>query len=174
MFHLRKADKADAALDSGLLQALRYEVLGGTYLMGDQVVQAHAHGDTVHSVATKNLESHYLEGKNFILASGGFFSKGLTSTPSRIFEPIFNIDIDYPQDRNSWYNPDFMAMQPYMQFGVKVDADLHPMSGGVPYTNLYAAGGILGYSSPGLGYAGGMAIASAFKVVDQILKDTKA
>ena len=152
----------------------RYEVLGGTYLMGDQVVKAHAYGDTVHSVATKNLESHYLEGQNFILASGGFFSKGLASTPSRIFEPIFGLDIDYPEDRNSWYNPDFSGRQPYMEFGVKVDADLHPFSGGVPFTNLYAAGGILGYSSPGLGYAGGMAINSAFKVVDQILKDTRA
>ena len=152
----------------------RYEVLGGTYLMGDQVIKAHVHDNTVHSVATKNLESHYLEGRSFILSSGGFFSKGLTSTPSRIFEPVFGLDIEYPEDRNAWYNPDFMGRQPYMEFGVKVDQDLHAISGGVPYTNLYAAGGILGYSSPGLGYAGGMAINSAFKVVDQILKDTRA
>lgn len=151
----------------------RYEVLGGTYLMGDEVVQAHAHGSVVHSVATKNLESHYLEGDNFILATGGFFSKGLASTPSRIFEPIFGLDIDYPEDRNSWYNPEFMGRQPYMEFGVKTDEALHPFKDGVPYTNLYAAGGILGYASPGLGYAGGMAVNSAFKVVDQILKDTK-
>ena len=66
-----------------------------------------------------------------------------------------------------------MGRQPYMEFGVKVNGDLHPMVNGVPYTNLYAAGGILGYSSPGLGYAGGMAINSAFKVVDQILKDSQ-
>ena len=150
----------------------RYEVLGGTYLWGDQVVKAHAHGNTVHSVATKNLESHYLEAWNFILATGGFFSKGLTSTPTRIYEPVFGLDIDYPQDRKDWYDPDFMGLQPYMQFGVKTDANLHAIAGGVPFTNLYAAGGILGYSSPGLGYAGGMAINSAFKVVDQILKDT--
>ena len=62
----------------------RYQVLGGTFLMGDTVLEAHVHDGVVHSVVTKNLEHNYLEADIFILASGGYFSKGLVATPSAL------------------------------------------------------------------------------------------
>ena len=154
-----------------MLLKRRYEVLGGTYLMGDRVTGAHVFEDAVHSVVTKHLDRHYLEASHFILATGGFFSKGLISNPFKIFEPIFELDVDYNPDRNTWYNPQFGESQPYLQFGVKTDASLRTFRNGAPLRNLYAAGSILGQTHPELGSGAGLAIRSALQVADQILHE---
>ena len=153
-----------------MLLKRRYEVLGGTYLMGDRVTGAHVYEDSVHSVVTKQLDRHYLEAEHFILATGGFFSKGLISNPFKIYEPVFELDVEYHPDRNTWYNPSFQGQQPYRAFGVKTDAALRTCKGGVPLKNLYAIGSILGETHPELGTGAGMAIRSALQVADQILK----
>lgn len=153
-----------------MLLRRRYEVLGGTYLMGDRVTGAHVYEDKVHSVVTKQLDRHYLEAEHFILATGGLFSKGLISNPFKIYEPIFELDIDYNPDRNTWYNPDFKEHQPYLKFGLKTDASLRTFRQGTPLANLYAIGSILGETHPELGSGAGMAIRSALQVSQQILK----
>ena len=152
-----------------MLLKRRYEVLGGTYLMGDEALNAHVHEGVVHSIVTKNLDSHYLEADHFILASGGFFSKGLRSNPFQITEPVFGLDVEYNPDRNAWYDKAFSADQPYMQYGVKTDEALHGLSDGKPYKNLYAIGSILGGTRPELGSGAGLAINSAFAAIDEIL-----
>ena len=154
-----------------MLLKRRYEVLGGTYLMGDEALTAHVHDGVVHSIVTKNLDRHYLEADHFILASGGFFSKGLRSNPFSISEPVFGLDVVFDEDRNAWYQKDFSADQPYMQYGVKTDETLHGIAGGVPLKNLYAIGSILGGTHPELGSGAGLAIRSAFAAVDEILKE---
>ena len=155
-----------------MLLKRRYEVLGGTYLMGDQALKAHLHDGVVHSIVTKNLDSHYLEAAHFILASGGIFSKGLISNPFEIYEPVFGVDVDFAEDRNSWYHPDFTEDQPYMHFGVRTDAGLHALLKGEPVKNLYCIGSILGDTHPELGCAAGLAINSAFCAVDEILRSS--
>ena len=157
-----------------MLLKRRYEVLGGTYLMGDEAIRAHIHDGVVHSIVTRNLDSHYLEADHFILASGGFFSKGLKSNPFEIQEPVFGIDVTSNPDRNDWYHPDFMADQPYMQYGVRTDASLHALLHGEPLKNLYAIGSILGGTHPELGSAAGLAVRSAFAAIDQILSSHPA
>ena len=147
----------------------RYQTLGGTYLMGDEAVRAHIHDALVHSIATHNLDNHYLEASHFILATGGLFSKGLRSNPFQIREPILNLDIDYPENRNLWYNPSFAGEQPYMGYGVKTDARLHAMRDGTVLKNVFAIGSILGATHPELGTGAGLAIRSAFAAVDQII-----
>jgi len=150
----------------------RYELLGGTFLMGDQAIRAHEHDGVVHSIATHNLDAHYLEARNFILATGGLYSKGLVSNPFKITEPILDLDIDQPQDRNEWYNPTFAGDQPYMGYGVKTDEHLHAVKDGVAMQNVYAIGSILGNTRPNLGSGAGLAIRSAFAAVDEILRST--
>lgn len=150
----------------------RYELLGGTFLMGDQAIRAHEHDGVVHSIATHNLDAHYLEARNFILATGGLYSKGLVSNPFKITEPILDLDIDQPQDRNEWYNPTFAGEQPYMGYGVKTDEHLHAVKDGVAMQNVYAIGSILGNTRPNLGSGAGLAIRSAFAAVDEILRST--
>ncbi len=157
-----------------MLLKRRYELLGGTYLMGDEATTAHVHDSVVHSIVTKNLDSHFLEADHFILASGGFFSKGLKSNPFRIYEPVFGLDVEQAPDRNDWYHPEFMSDQPYLSYGVKTDAGLHPLQAGVPMKNLYAVGSILGGTRPEMGSAAGLAIRSALAAVDQILNQPNA
>ncbi len=151
----------------------RYEVLGGTYLMGDEVTGAHIHEGAVHSVETKNLGTHYLEAKTFILAAGGFFSKGLQSTPTAITEPVFGADVSFPEDRNQWYAPSFAASQPYMNFGVMADEKLRVYKGGVPMKNLWAIGSILGQGRGDFGIGAGLAIRSALAAANVILSEAK-
>ena len=148
----------------------RFEVLGGTYLSGDEVLQAHLHDGAVHSIVTRNLGSHYLEADHFILASGGFFSKGLRSNPFQVSEPVFGLDVRQAGDRSAWYDPDFKADQPYLQFGVETDEALHPLLGGRPVRNLYAIGSVLGGTRPELGTGAGLALRSAFAAADGILE----
>lgn len=149
----------------------RFELLGGTYLAGDEAVQASLEDGRVRSIATRNLDRHALEASHFILASGGFFSKGLRSNPFRVYEPVFGLDVDYADDRNTWYDPAFAGDQPYRQFGLKTDAALHPLLGGTPVKNLYAVGSVLGGTRPEFGSGAGLAIRSAFAAVDAILKE---
>ena len=153
-----------------MLLKRRYEVLGGTFLGGDEAVSAHIHGGRVHSVVTRNLDSHYIEAQWFILATGGYFSKGLRSNPFEISEPVFGLDVEASEDRNQWYNPSFQADQPYMGYGVKADSSLHGIREGAPLENLFVAGSVLGSTHPEFGSAAGLAINSAFAACDQILR----
>ncbi len=155
-----------------MLLKKRYEVLGGTYLMGDRVTGAHVYEDVVQNVVTKHLDRHYLEAGHFILASGGFFSKGLISNPFKIYEPLFELDMDYDTDRNAWYDPTFANHQPYLHFGVKTDANLRPCRKGVPVKNLYVIGSILGETHPELGSGAGLAIRSALQVTQLITNES--
>ena len=147
------------------------ELLGGTYLAGDEAVRASVEDGRVRSIATRNLDRHALEASHFILASGGFFSKGLRSNPFRVYEPVFGLDVDYADDRNAWYDPAFAGDQPYLRFGLKTDAALHPLLGGAPVINLYAVGSVLGGTRPEFGSGAGLAVRSAFAAVDAILKE---
>ena len=153
-----------------ILLKQRYQLLGGTYLMGDEVVRAHTHGGVVHSVATRNLDNHYVEADSFILSTGGYFSKGLISNPFQVYEPVFGLDVEFNGDRNQWYNPSFKEDQPYMHYGVKADENLRALQEGKPLENLYVAGSVLGGTRPEFGTAAGQAIRTALYAADQILK----
>ena len=153
-----------------MLLKKRYQLLGGTFLMGDKVEKAHIHEGRVHSVVTQNLDNHYIEAQNFLLASGSYFSKGLSSNPFGISEPVFGLDIDFAADRGDWYNPSFAEDQPYMAYGVKTDENLHAIKDGKALENLYVAGAVLGKTRPEFGTAAGMAVRSALAAADNILK----
>ncbi len=152
----------------------RYEVLGGTFLMGDEVTSIAVHEGIVSSITTRNLDSCRLFGKDFILATGGFFSKGLCAHPDRISEPLLGLEVVSLPTRSDWYDKDFFAEQPYMGFGVKTDPGLHPFLEGQAVRNLYAIGSLLGGTRPDLGRAAGLAVKSAFLAADNILSSVKA
>ena len=152
-----------------MLLKRRFEVLGGTFLMGDEVTSAALHEGVVSSITTRNLDTTRLFADHFILASGGYFSKGLVATPTQVYEPLFGLDIDYPEERKDWYDADFFAEQPFMDFGVKTDASLHAVKDGEPMKNLFCIGSVLGGTrKEDYGTAAGLAIRTAFAVVDTI------
>ena len=61
----------------------------------------------------------------------------------RVYEPLFGLDVEYEKDRSKWFDPDFFAPQPFLSFGVRVDADGHPSVQGVTVNNLLVKGEIL-------------------------------
>ena len=152
-----------------MLLKRRFEVLGGTFLMGDEVTSAALHEGVVSSITTRNLDTVRLFADQFILATGSYFSKGIAATPTQVYEPLFGLDIDYPKDRNAWYSDDFFADQPYMDYGVKTVASLHAVKDGEPVKNLFAIGSVLGNTrKEDFGTAAGLAIRTAFAVADTI------
>ena len=152
-----------------MLLKRRFEVLGGTFLLGDEVTSAALHEGIVSSITTRNLDTARLFADHFVLASGGCFSKGLVTTPTQVYEPLFGLDIDYPEERKDWYDADFFARQPFMDFGVKTDAALHGLKDGEPVRNLFCIGSVLGNTrKEDYGTAAGLAIRSAFAAVDTI------
>ena len=150
----------------------RYESLGGTFVIGDQVVSAAVHEGVVSSIASRNLDTYRLFADNFILCSGTFFSKGLVSNPNGIEEPVFHLDIEAPETRDGWYKADFFQDQPYMEAGVKADEALHPCIAGTKVTNLYVAGSVLAGNK--YGSAAGKAMRSALAAAELILKESRA
>ncbi|MCR5760278.1 MAG: FAD-binding protein [Bacteroidales bacterium] len=94
--------------------------------------------------AVKTANGVTLEAGEFVLATGRFFSKGLIADMDGIREPLFGADVDYPEDRSKWFDPDFFAPQPFESFGVKTDRKGRILKDGKAVENVYAAGKILG------------------------------
>ena len=153
-----------------MLLKRHYESLGGIFFAGDEVLHTHVHEGVAHSVATRNMDSHYLEASSFILATGSYFSKGLRSNPFGITEPLFGLDVEFSPERSAWYNPSFKEEQPYMNYGVTTDASLHGVRGGEPMKNVYAIGSVLGGTrSAEFGTGAGLAVRTALAACEQIL-----
>lgn len=149
-----------------------YEKLGGTYLLGDNVTAGNFADGHLVSVDTANLGEAGLKADNYILATGSFFSSGLVAQPDRIFEPVFGVDVETRGDRQDWYRENLFEAQPFVEFGVKTDADFHVSLDGAPVDNLFAAGSILGgCNSLKEGSGAGVAVVTAIEVADRVLNN---
>jgi len=122
-----------------------FEKLGGTYLLGDHVDKGVLNNGKVSELITTNFGEDHLEADTYILASGSLFSAGVIATPKGFHEPVFGLDLHYPENRDKWYAPNFFDAQPYMNYGIEVDGDFHPFINGQPVANLYAAGAVLAH-----------------------------
>lgn len=117
--------------------------LGGVFLPGDSVISGEWDNRRLVSVHTRKLEWEAIEADAFILATGRFFSRGLRSTMTRVYEPVFGCDVEFDPDRSRWADPDFFKPQPFESFGVVTDRRGRVLFGGVPADNIYAIGSIL-------------------------------
>lgn len=157
-------------LRSQLQLKKHFEALGGTMLIGDEVINPEIEENKIKCVRSCNLGEVRLEADNFVLASGSYFSKGLKATPEAIIEPLFGLDTDFADGRDKWYDEDFFKPQAYLGFGVRTDSLFHPALGGKTIENLYAIGAVLGgYNPVELGCGAGVAIMTAFNVADSII-----
>ena len=90
---------------------------------------------------------------NFLLASGGVLGGGFNSAPDgRFWEVVFGLPLTIPQDRTTWFKPDFLGSegQPVFNGGVAVDKRFQPVdaAGKQVYDNLWTAGGTLAHTDP--------------------------
>ncbi|SLM64948.1 MULTISPECIES: glycerol-3-phosphate dehydrogenase subunit GlpB [Dickeya] len=156
-----------------LHQALlaRFRQTGGTVMPGDKVISAKAQPDEV-VVHTRSHGDMPLRAQYAVLASGSFFSNGLVAERDRVIEPVFGLDVDFLPAQADWSQQDVFAPQPYLQFGVKVDAQLHPSLAGVSQPRVFAIGSVLrGYDPLRQGCGGGVSLLSALHVAQTIVRE---
>lgn len=147
-----------------------FEAAGGTFLMGDEALDAVFDAERVASIRTANLGELRIEADTFVLASGNLFGKGLVASPDAVKEPVFGLDVDYPAERKDWYDEKFFARQNYTGFGVKTNGDFQPLRDGNVVPNLYVVGSEVGGCNPlAEGSGAGVAIMTAFSAADSIL-----
>lgn len=150
----------------------RLQQLGASVLHGDRVSRGFFTGDRLDAVETVNLGADRLEADNFILASGSFFSRGLTALSDGVSEPVFGLDVEAAGRRADWFEKDLFRRQPFMKFGVATDAGFRALRGGRPVENMRVAGAILsGADSVAEGSGAGVALATAMAAANAILKD---
>lgn len=150
----------------------RLQQLGASVLHGDRVSRGFFTGDRLDAVETVNLGADRLEADNFILASGSFFSHGLTALSDGVSEPVFGLDVEAAGRRADWFDKDLFRPQPFMKFGVATDAGFRALRGGRPVENMRVAGAILsGADSVAEGSGAGVALATAMAAANAILKD---
>lgn len=163
-------------IQRGLTELFRSS--GGVLFKGDTVVSGRFEGDRLVSVRTENLGDMELSAGSFVLASGGFFSKGLRADRNGAYETALGTDVESLPDREDWFDgEDFFGRQNYMGFGVKLTpgAGLRASRGGNVTENLFAAGAVLGGCNPLYeGCGGGVAICSALNAAETILAEKKA
>ena len=146
-----------------------FRMLGGNYLMGDTAVSGTFDGDRLTSVTTAKLGDMPLKADQFVLASGSFVSRGLKADYERVYEPVFDLDVDADGDREQWTRFGVLEPQNYMRYGVSTDNTLHCLRKGKPVNNLHAIGSILsGHDAIKMGDGTGVSMLTALAVAHDI------
>lgn len=139
-----------------LYRALQRQLLdaGGRIEMNMEAIAFKADDQQIQLVETATSArplKHYA--KNFLLATGGVLGGGFNSDHTgRFWEVIFDLPLTVAQDRNQWFQPQFLQTQgqPVFAGGVSINDHFQPIdkAGKVIYDNLWSAGGILAYADP--------------------------
>jgi len=153
-------------------KALRsyFEKLGGVFMMGNKVCGGIIEDNKVKHIETTLLSDEKLTADNYILATGSFQSEGLMSNYVRVYEPIFDLDVDASEKRTEWVDTMVYNAQPYMEYGVKTNNAFQTRKNGSTIENLYAIGSILsGHNAIKQADGTGVSMVTAVAVAKNIL-----
>ena len=147
-----------------------FQMLGGTYLMGDTAVSGAFDGNRLTSVTTAKLGDMPLKADQFVLATGSFVSRGLVADYERVYEPVLGLDVDADGDREQWTRFGILEPQAYWRYGVKTDTDLCCQLQGKTINNLRAIGSVLsGHDAVKMGDGTGVSLLTALAAAQSIL-----
>ncbi|MGF1714472.1 glycerol-3-phosphate dehydrogenase subunit GlpB [Photobacterium chitinilyticum] len=150
-----------------------FKALGGLILAGDEVRRGDFENGELKRIYTKNHLDMPLIADHFLIASGSFFSRGMSAQRHSIEEPIFGLDMTDLPHRDHWYQPEFFAKQshPFLKMGVTCNSQLQPSLHNQTISNLYCAGALLAHYDPVFeGCGSGVAISTGHYVAEQMIK----
>lgn len=149
----------------------RFIAGGGVHLTGDKATGGVIENGTLKCITTENLTETCLKADNFILASGSFVSGGLTSNYEAVTEAVLGLDVDAADEHGQWVKYNAFEAQPYMEFGVATDQQLHVKKDGKVINNCYAVGSVLsGHNRVKMADGTGVSMLTALQAVKNILK----
>jgi glycerol-3-phosphate dehydrogenase subunit B len=171
---LRQVATLPPAVAGNRMQSLLrhyFQMLGGTYLMGDTAVGGTLDGDRLVSITTAKLGDMPLKADEFVLATGSFISRGLVADYERVYEPILDLDVDADADREQWTRFGILEPQAYSRYGVKTNGDLRCIKQGKAIHNLRAIGSVLsGHDAIKMGDGTGVSLLTALAAAQSILE----
>ena len=111
--------------------------------------------------------------KSYIIATGGFYGKGIATQPGQAVERIFNIPVAVPPLPENWSNERFFSRgrHAFAALGVAVDGDLLAVDGegSVLFSNVYFAGRTLqGYDFAAEKSGSGVAVATGYAAGNRV------
>ena len=143
--------------------------MGIKLLLGYEVVSVVVEKNQVRSITIRmgNREME-LEGKAFVLATGGLVGRGIFADDTSLIEPVFGLEVNGPKKRSDWFNKKFFDPKghPINKVGISVDDNLRPVTEKKKpkYSNLFVAGAQLsGYDALKEKSGGGVTISSGYK-----------
>lgn len=153
-------------------KALRsyFEKIGGVFMMGNKVCGGEIEDGKVKHIETTLLPDEQLIADNYILATGSFQSEGLMSNYVKVYEPVFDLDVDASDKRTEWVDTMVYNAQPYMEYGVKTNNVFQTQKNGSTIENLYAIGSVLsGHNAIKQADGTGVSMVTAIAVAKNIL-----
>ena len=144
--------------------------IGVDIVENTKVVRAEKNGAVATAVIarTASNEKHYYA-KKFILATGGFYSGGITMRDfEQPKEVIFDLPVYFVKGEENWSNKELFSDQPqgFAKTGILTDESLRPVDGNGKrvFDNVYVVGRNLGGYDFCFEHSGnGVALASAYK-----------
>lgn len=115
-------------------------------------------------------QKKWIRAEGVILATGRFWAHGLRADRDRIREPLFDLPVHQPENRNHWHCENFLDLRghPVNRAGLNIDDQFRPLnrSGEPALENLFAAGSILAHQDwMRMKCGSGLAISSAYAAV---------
>ncbi len=147
-----------------------FEKLGGTFMLGGKVESGTIENNKILNIESAMLPKEKLEADNYILATGSFQSEGLKSNYNKVYEPIFDLDVDASANRTEWVDTNVYNAQPYMKYGVKTNKMLQTQKNNITIENFYAIGSVLsGHNAIKQADGSGVSLITALAVANNIL-----
>ncbi|MCW8329699.1 glycerol-3-phosphate dehydrogenase subunit GlpB [Photobacterium sp. SDRW27] len=149
-----------------------FKALGGLILSGDEVRKGDFENGVLKRIYTKNHHDMPLTANHYLIASGSFFSRGMSAQRHKVEEPVFGLDMTDLPHRDHWYQSQFFAKQshPFLKMGVTCNAQLQPSINNQRISNLYCAGALLAHYDPVFeGCGSGVAISTGYYVAEQMI-----
>jgi glycerol-3-phosphate dehydrogenase subunit B len=144
--------------------------------LGFEVVSAIHGGGRCTEVVLKTASGpRRFEADWFVLATGGLLGGGLRVERDRIVEPLFDLPVGQPENKDGWFREALFSRQghPIHQAGIRTNSRLNPVddAGRVLVENLFVVGSLLGHHDAWHEHSGsGVAITTGFKAIRNLME----